>query len=116
MSVKHGTTIEVQTEKCTCDELASSHKVFPEPGTFYARANQSNQITSRESSGSSRDDRVITFSRERSGSSFSATSGQSFSSTASVFSIEESDRPSVVGGQYHTSLAKNWWWILLSTV
>ena len=34
MSVKHGTAIEDQTEKCMRDEMASSHNVIHEPGTF----------------------------------------------------------------------------------
>jgi len=36
MSVKHGTVIEVQTERCTRNEMASSHNVIHESGTFCA--------------------------------------------------------------------------------
>ena len=65
--------------------MASPHNDFNEPGTFYAGANQSKQI----------------ISRERSGSVNSPTSGQSFGSAASVFSVKRGTGLLSVGDTYH---------------
>ena len=89
-SVTLGIANEVKKEKHMSVEVASPNVDSKEPGTSYARANQINQI----------------ISRERSGSVNSAASCQSFGSAASVFSVEDGDPAAFICGQYYPTVSQ----------
>ena len=76
--------------------MASIHNDFKEPGTFYARANQSNQI----------------ISHEKSESVNSTNSGPSFGSAASAFTVEGGGGVLLLlVSSIIPLLIKNLWWI-----